>query len=315
MDVNSQTSVDAQNLNELTQEEKNSCLIEAAGNGNTDLVAQLLTERADINAIDQDGYTALINAAQNNHDAVVRLLINAQANIEIIVNRNGNTALIEALINNAESIVTQLISAGADLEVVHRYGKTALIRAARNGDTDLVAQLIQRGANLKAVDQNGNSALMAAALSGCAATVELLIVGGEDLELTNNTGNTALALSGTKNTEEYREVSALLLGAMSEAQRNAVSHSANLLTQHVMRRHLNAMQDQVNLIMGVYIGAFSTQNQDRNFLYGLLPEGPRENILSFLFPKRYDFRACLNTIQMNALSPISELLNGAMARR
>lgn len=314
MDMDSQTSVDAQNLNELTQEEKNSCLIEAAGNGNTDLVAQLLTERADINAIDQDGYTALINAAENNHDTIVTLLINAQANIET-VNRDGNTALIKALINNAKSIVKQLISAGADLEIVNQYGKTALIRAARNGDTNLVAQLIKCGANLKAVDQNGNSALMAAALSGCAATVELLIVGGEDLELTNNTGNTALALSGTKNTEEYREVSALLLGAMSEAQRNAVSHSANLLTQHVMRRHLNAMQDQVNLIMGVYIGAFSTQNQDRNFLYGLLPEGPRENILSFLFPKRYDFRACLNTIQMNALSPISELLNGAMARR
>ena len=85
----------------------------AAINNYIEIVKLLLDSGADINKQDDDGYTALINAAFYNRIEIVKLLLNASVNIDKQDNR-GNTALIWSAYNNYREIVEILLDYGAD---------------------------------------------------------------------------------------------------------------------------------------------------------------------------------------------------------
>lgn len=71
-------------------------LLRAARAGNADTVKTLLTSpNADVNGVDADGNTALIEAARFGHDDVVEALLIAKADVSI-KNRQGKTALMLA---------------------------------------------------------------------------------------------------------------------------------------------------------------------------------------------------------------------------
>ncbi|MFA5106686.1 MAG: ankyrin repeat domain-containing protein, partial [Candidatus Micrarchaeia archaeon] len=76
---------------------------------------------------------------------------------------DGNTALIEASSRwgNA-AIVNVLLSAGAYMNAKDKYGETALIRASYLGRTDSVKALLSAGADVNAKDENGETVLMVA---------------------------------------------------------------------------------------------------------------------------------------------------------
>jgi ankyrin repeat protein len=57
--------------------------MEAAGNGHTEVVKQLLAKGADVNAKSSYGYTALLYAADKGHTECVGLLLDGGANINI----------------------------------------------------------------------------------------------------------------------------------------------------------------------------------------------------------------------------------------
>lgn len=57
----------------------NTALIEAARFGHDDVVAALLIARADVNAKNRDGKTALMLASEGGHDEAVRLLTQASS--------------------------------------------------------------------------------------------------------------------------------------------------------------------------------------------------------------------------------------------
>ncbi len=59
------------NFSALTQDEKNTQILNAARNGNTAVVEQLIAAKANIEAANRNGYTALIWAADNGHTSVV----------------------------------------------------------------------------------------------------------------------------------------------------------------------------------------------------------------------------------------------------
>lgn len=92
----------------------------AAGEGKLGVVRYLLDEGADVNARENRGSTALIEAAYNGHTDVIKELLLRGADINVISEQG--TALDMAL--NKKN------TAAADL-LRHRGGKTA--REARNG--------------------------------------------------------------------------------------------------------------------------------------------------------------------------------------
>ena len=84
----------------------------ASTRGHQEVAQLLLAKGADVNAKDEDGYTALINASAYGHKEVVQLLLAKKADVNSKAN-NGTTALSIASRNGYNEIKELLIRAGA----------------------------------------------------------------------------------------------------------------------------------------------------------------------------------------------------------
>lgn len=154
-------------------------LPEAAKQQNRAALEQLLKQRADVNAAQVDGTTALHWAAHHDDLAAAQMLLRAGANVKT-ANRYGVTPLSLACTNGSGSMVTLLLEAGADPNTTLPGGETALMTAARTGRIEPVRALIAKGANVNAKvqardGQAGQTALMWAAAEGHVPVVEALL--------------------------------------------------------------------------------------------------------------------------------------------
>lgn len=139
--------------------------INAAINGKLTVVKSCLKNKADINIMDKENYTALMLASWYGHEKVVEFLIKSGANLDI-QNSNGDTALLAAIGSGKLGIVNLLISAGAKLDVQDTFGNTALIYAAYNGRSSsgkaphcqMIKALIEAKANPLLKDSSGKMA-------------------------------------------------------------------------------------------------------------------------------------------------------------
>lgn len=140
-------------------------------------IRTLLTQRADVNAPQADGMTALHWAAYLDDLETAKLLVSANANA---TNRYGVTPLSLACQNGSTAMVELLLAQGADPNTTLRGGETVLMTAARTGKAGPVKALLSRGAIVDAKEKRGQTALMWAAADGHAEVVELLLTAGAD---------------------------------------------------------------------------------------------------------------------------------------
>jgi uncharacterized protein len=110
--------------------------------GHTETVGLLIAAKADVNA--KWGWTALIEAARNNHLEVMRLLLEAGARINEPAN-DGRTALMYASGAGKVEAVRFLLEQGADMNVKKDDG-TALSVAKLLKHTEIVSLLVNAGA-------------------------------------------------------------------------------------------------------------------------------------------------------------------------
>ena len=110
----------------------------------------LLQKKADVNAKQVDGTTALHWAVRFDDIEMAELLIRADANVTAAT-RAGATPLQLAAVNGNAAMIETLIKAGADPNApVSKYGDTALMMAARTGKTDAIKVLLDHGVNINA---------------------------------------------------------------------------------------------------------------------------------------------------------------------
>jgi len=141
----------------------------------------LVQRKADVNAAQPDGTTALHWAVMWNNDEAVSLLIRAGANVKA-ANRYGATPISEAVTAGSATMVEALLKAGADAKTLTTAdGETVLMTAARAGNLDVVRLLVERGADVNAREKyKGQTALMWAAAERHPAVVKLLLDRGAD---------------------------------------------------------------------------------------------------------------------------------------
>ena len=95
-----------------TRSQETDALLRAAKAGNADTVMALLTSpNVDVNGIDDQGNTALIEAARFGHDEVVTALLMAKADTQV-KNNEGKTALMLAAEGGHDDTVRMLTQAG-----------------------------------------------------------------------------------------------------------------------------------------------------------------------------------------------------------
>jgi ankyrin repeat protein len=156
----------------------NARLAVAMKNQDATAVMSLLKQRADVNAADVDGTTALHWAAHWNDLATVKALLTAGAKANV-ASRYGVTPLHEAASIGSASIVNALLRAGASVDASYGEGETPLMLAARSGNLEAVKLLVEAGANVNATEKfRGQTALMLAAVENHASIVQALIAAG-----------------------------------------------------------------------------------------------------------------------------------------
>lgn len=159
-------------------------LADAAMKGNKAAVRSLLQKKADVNAAQTDGTTALHWAVRLDDLETAELLIRAGANVSAAT-RAGATPLQLAAVNGNAAIIAALIKAGADPNApVTKYGDTTLMMAARTGNPEAVKVLLDNGATANAVETwGGTTALMWAVSESHPDAAKMLIDRGANVNV------------------------------------------------------------------------------------------------------------------------------------
>lgn len=158
----------------------------AARNGDAAAVRALVQQRADVNAPEVDGTTALHWAARSGDADLVGVLLRAGAKAGA-VNRYGMTPLLLAASNGHVAVVDALLKAGARADAAGPEGETPLMLAARSGSLAAVNLLLEAGASVGAKEQwQGQTALMWAAAENHGAVVDALAARGADVNGRSN---------------------------------------------------------------------------------------------------------------------------------
>ena len=124
-------------------------LIIAAYNGYTEIVKLLLDAGADVGALDPGmKATALHAASYAGHAEAAKLLIEGGIDIDKQGPYNGYTALHDAVWQNNVDVARVLIDAGANLSIKSNSGQTPL-EFARSRRHNEIAALIERKLNVK----------------------------------------------------------------------------------------------------------------------------------------------------------------------
>src|SRR5436189_165687 len=134
-------------------------LADAVERRDNQAVLSLLKKRADVNAAQSDGATALhwaaylddaetalVWAAAAGHGPVVQVLIAHRADIRARSN-SGATPLLFAVRRGDMAAVRALVAAGADVKAARPDGATPLLVAVINGHEDLVDFFLDKGAD------------------------------------------------------------------------------------------------------------------------------------------------------------------------
>ncbi len=163
---------------------------DAASKGDQAAVRTLIQQKADVNAPQVDGATALHWAVYREDGELVDMLVRAGANVKV-ESREGVTPLMMAALYGDAAIIDRLLKAGADAKAVGPNGETMLMFAARNGNPQAVQVLLEAGAEVNARETiRGTTALMWAIEQKHPEAVKVLLDNGADSKLKSGIAGT-----------------------------------------------------------------------------------------------------------------------------
>ena len=168
-------------------------VIQAAENGSTSVLEEILTffPDVDIHSTDVYGNTPLHVAVRNNHVYTVMYLLSRNANPNTI-NCDEYSTVHMSCCHADIAILRLLVKRGGDVNMREQKGKTAVMIAAENGREDCMHILAAAGANLDQRDNGRNVPLITAASLGYKDTVRELILNGASVRVCDDQRYNAL---------------------------------------------------------------------------------------------------------------------------
>ncbi len=196
---------------------------------------------ANIDRANQDGTTAIIEAAERGYDEIVELLLECGADVDA-KDQNADTALLLASCYEHISTVKILLVYGANVNYEDQSGYTPLIWASKQGNRELAKLLLDKRAHTCAADFEypdveypGYSPLIWASLEGNKEIVELLLAAGAEVDAETKYGDTALIVASDK------EIARLLLDGGADI--NAVNQrGATALSRATCKDHAEIVE-------------------------------------------------------------------------
>lgn len=168
----------------------------AATTGHTDVVRFLVENHANVNAVNLNKVSALMEASWRGHAGVVGCLVEQGSEINAAT-KNGSTALMWAAKAGRGEVVACLVDHGADVNDCDVRGQTSLMLAVTYERADVAFHLVEHDADVNKKDCAGTTALMLAAEIGHLEVVRYLVDHGADSQASNKAGQTATRLAAT----------------------------------------------------------------------------------------------------------------------
>jgi ankyrin repeat protein len=158
----------------------------------------LLRAKADVNAAQPDGATALAWAVYLGERGMAEALLDAGASVNS-ADEYGETPVTLAAANGDAPLLKRLLAAGADARAARWNGETAVMIAAGAGSLDALRELVARGGDVNAAEPRSHqTALMWAASEGHADVVSALVEMGATVDAASRTGFTPLVFATVK---------------------------------------------------------------------------------------------------------------------
>ena len=182
------------------RENGGTCIMSASkGTGNCETVKWLIEQDIDVNHCDEEGFTAVHNAAQKGNLHILKLLKASGANIHVQT-KNGCNPIMSASRGTGDcETMKWLIEQDIDVNHCNEEGFTAVHNAAQKGKLDVLKLFKVSGGNIHAVSKGGGNSIMSASRgTGDCNTVRWLIEEGVDVNHSNKEGFTAVHCAAEK---------------------------------------------------------------------------------------------------------------------
>jgi ankyrin repeat protein len=147
-------------------------IYQAARANDTVFITYYIKEGRALNEANERGFTPLILAVYNGNMEVVKLFIHSKANPDA-QDKSGNTALMGAIFKGYDEIALYLIE-NSDINVRNFNNATALTFAATFGRASIVEALLKAGADKTIKDKFGKDALAHAQMQENKIIIDLL---------------------------------------------------------------------------------------------------------------------------------------------
>ncbi|KAF7505418.1 hypothetical protein GJ744_000964 [Endocarpon pusillum] len=173
----------------------------ASMKGHIAIVQLLVNWNADVNALTPLGHTPLMLSARGGNRTITEILLNSGADIDMRDKGSARvygTALVHAVRFNQMAMIKLLIERGADMNIGQLHGGGTILHVAAYSyrcTPSCMELLIEEGVDLESRDDLGRTPLAVAARLGHTISVQSLLDKGADLESRDNLGQTPLVLA------------------------------------------------------------------------------------------------------------------------
>jgi hypothetical protein len=155
----------------------------AARDGHLEIVRVLLEAKANPDLIaKKGGWSPLLLASHGDNQEIISLLLNqTQANIHQVSEEGASCLEIAAILNQTKTVEYLLESKADPIQVNSKNGSTALLQAAKYGHLDVAGLLLEAKSNIEAEDSKNCRPLDAAIYHKKLEMVVFLLMHGAEL--------------------------------------------------------------------------------------------------------------------------------------
>eukprot|EP01091_Cochliopodium_minus_P000913 TRINITY_DN1080_c0_g6_i1.p1 TRINITY_DN1080_c0_g6~~TRINITY_DN1080_c0_g6_i1.p1 ORF type:complete len:739 (-),score=227.44 TRINITY_DN1080_c0_g6_i1:18-2234(-) len=182
-------------LLEIVDDKGSSLLHSASQEGNVEMVKMLLECGANINAIDKEKYTPVLEAASQKHFNVVKLLLDKNADPNML--NTGNSGILHYLIrideksndlNIQKQLIIQCCKMGANINMKNKFGETPLHQSIMRRSLEITQFLISQNADINKINKFGETGLHKAVILKDFDLVKFLLENGSDVKIESSRG-------------------------------------------------------------------------------------------------------------------------------
>ena len=239
------------NNDTVSTDQLNYELLVFAYEGEAENIKLWIEKGADVNAVSENGISALMYAVQQGHLLAVKTLVANGAKIDY--QPYGDvSALSTAVINNKIDIVDYLLFKSAKVNIKDDRNITPLMYAAAYGYYNITQLLIKYKADVNLKDQYGNDALMLSLLYNHAEIFDYLIESGANINSKDNRGFSSMHVAAQNGMVYYIKL-LNYYGADISLKNN---YDCNALDVSIINNQIGAIQTITNIdSLGIFKNA------------------------------------------------------------